>query len=74
MLVYFTICAASAGNLLELTISFLPHSQACSELRKRWVDWSEDADCPFEKSDLKSFSVGQIIEFLAQLLEEEPLR
>jgi leukotriene-A4 hydrolase len=48
-------------------------AKACSELRKRWVDWSEDADCPFDKSDLKNFSVGQIIEFLAQLLEEEPL-
>jgi hypothetical protein len=43
-------------------------------LKQRWVDWDEKSECSFEKSDLDKFSAGQIVEFLVQLSDEEPLR
>ena len=49
-------------------------AKACSDLRKRWIDWDEATACPFQKSDLDPFSAGQVIEFLAQLLEADPIR
>jgi len=46
----------------------------CQQLKERWVNWKEATEeCPFAAQDLKAFTSGQTIEFLAQLLEEKPL-
>ena len=37
------------------------------------MEWNESTTCPFKSEDLNSFSSGQKIEFIGQLLEEEPL-
>ena len=43
-------------------------------MREDWVKWIETEPCPFASSDLEKFSSGQKIEFLGQLLEENPIR
>ncbi len=59
---------------LQDKLDFDLNFQVCANLRKRWVSWDETKTCDFETSDLKNFSAGQIIEFLVQLSDEEPLR
>nr|XP_053650961.1 leukotriene A-4 hydrolase-like isoform X1 [Cherax quadricarinatus] len=46
---------------------------ACKDLCKRWVEWDITKDCPFRKEDLNNMSANQIREWLAQMLEEEPM-
>ncbi|XP_065829213.1 leukotriene A-4 hydrolase-like [Oscarella lobularis] len=47
-------------------------SDACTALRKRWVA-AQESDYPnFSMDDIKDFSAGQTIEFLSQLLLEDP--
>ncbi|KAK4308235.1 hypothetical protein Pmani_020082 [Petrolisthes manimaculis] len=46
---------------------------ACSDLCRRWVEWQLDTECPFTAKDLASLSSNQVREWLAQLLEEDPL-
>jgi leukotriene-A4 hydrolase len=48
-------------------------AKVCSKLREDWVKWIESEPCPFTSSDLENFSSGQKIEFLGQLLEENPI-
>ncbi len=49
-------------------------AKACAELRQKWVKWNVDTEaCPFSAKDLDALSSEQKIEFLGQLLEEEPL-
>ena len=42
-------------------------------MKQKWLEWNESTTCPFNSEDLNSFSSGQKIEFIGQLLEEEPL-
>ena len=42
-------------------------------MKQRWLDWDESTTCPFKTEDLSSFSSEQKIDFIGQLLEEEPL-
>jgi len=48
-------------------------SSACTELRMRWMAWFVGTNCPFHADEMLNLSTDQVIEFLAQLLEEEPL-
>ena len=48
--------------------------QVCSELKEKWVNWNPADPSPFTEADLANFTSGQKVEFLGQLLEEEPLR
>ena len=52
----------------------LRYFQVCSELKEKWVKWNPADSSPFTESDLANFTSGQKVEFLGQLLEEEPLR
>lgn len=46
----------------------------CTKLARRWVEWDPvTTKCPFIKEDLDALSPTQVKEFLAELLEEEPL-
>ncbi|CAG2059049.1 unnamed protein product [Timema podura] len=45
----------------------------CIKLSKKWVSWDGQGDCPFQTSDLSSFSAQQVKEFVALLLHEAPL-
>ena len=47
----------------------------CTNLSKKWLKWDAAAEgpCPFKLEDLKDMSSSQVREFIAQLLEEEPL-
>ena len=48
----------------------------CTDLCKEWCDWNSAGcpePCPFSGSDLKTFSSGQIQQFLSELLIAEPL-
>ena len=42
-------------------------------MKQKWLDWDESTTCPFKTEDLSSFSSEQKIDFIGQLLEEEPL-
>lgn len=48
-------------------------AKACSDLAEKWVQWKIDENCPFTKKDLDNLTAEQKIEFLAQLLQKEPL-
>lgn len=48
-------------------------AKACKELSGKWVAWNIDQPCPFTNKDLENLSSEQRIEFLAQLIEEQPL-
>lgn len=48
-------------------------TDACSQLRRRWVDWDDSQEAPFSAADLDTLSSNQIVGFLAELLEEKPL-
>ena len=48
-------------------------AKVCQQLRDRWTAWNGTEECPMTADDLKDFTSGQKIEFLALLLEEEPL-
>ncbi|XP_064078786.1 leukotriene A-4 hydrolase-like isoform X2 [Macrobrachium nipponense] len=45
----------------------------CTDLRQRWVNWDPSKECSFVKNDLDDMSSNQISQWLAQLLECEPL-
>nr|CAD7400753.1 unnamed protein product [Timema poppensis] len=45
----------------------------CIKLSKKWVSWDGQGDCPFQISDLSSFTAQQVKEFVALLLHEAPL-
>ena len=62
------------NNTIIYIERFFFDSQVCSKLREDWVKWIESEPCPFTSSDLENFSSGQKIEFLGQLLEENPIR
>ncbi|PSN34098.1 Leukotriene A-4 hydrolase [Blattella germanica] len=49
--------------------------EVCTGLREKWIKWNslKEEECPFRLDDIKNMNSGQIKEFLAQLLEEEPL-
>ena len=49
--------------------------ETVTELRKKWVDWKPliKSSNDFTSDDLKSMPSMQIVEFLNQLLNEEPL-
>ena len=47
--------------------------EACNRLRQRWIEWNDTTPAPFSATDIASLSTAQIIEFLSQLLEQEPL-
>jgi hypothetical protein len=49
--------------------------EVCTDLCFKWIQWDaiEDSICPFKPEDIKNMSSSQVIEFLAQLLEEKPL-
>nr|CAD7433709.1 unnamed protein product [Timema monikensis] len=42
-------------------------------LSKKWLSWDGQGDCPFQISDLSSFTAQQVKEFVALLLHESPL-
>lgn len=42
-------------------------------LSKKWISWNEKTPAPFTAKDLSELSSLQIREFLAQLLEADPL-
>lgn len=46
-------------------------SVACTKLYMRWMAWYVGTEVPFHLNDIKELSSIQVIEFLAQLLEEE---
>ncbi|XP_071536015.1 leukotriene A-4 hydrolase isoform X2 [Panulirus ornatus] len=48
-------------------------AHVCKNLRKRWVEWDPAKKCPFHCDDLRNMTSNQVREWLAQLLEEEPL-
>ena len=48
-------------------------TDACSQLCRRWLEWDDSQEAPFSAADLDALSSNQIVEFLAQLLEEPPL-
>ena len=48
-------------------------AEVCSTLRQKWLDWDMESPCPFASSDFESFLTVQKIEFLGQMIEEEPL-
>ncbi|XP_037072530.1 leukotriene A-4 hydrolase-like [Pollicipes pollicipes] len=48
-------------------------TDACSRLCRSWSAWAEGEPCPMTAADLDAMSSSQIIEFLAQLLEEQLL-
>lgn len=48
-------------------------AKVCSELKEKWVKWNPVDSSPFTEADLANFTSGQKVEFLGQLLEEEPL-
>ena len=62
------------NNTIIYIERFFFDSQVCSKLREDWVKWIDSDPCPFASSDLEKFSSGQKIEFLGQLLEENPIR
>ncbi|GFG38329.1 hypothetical protein Cfor_10358, partial [Coptotermes formosanus] len=49
--------------------------KVCTDLRIKWMEWAATPDdaCPFKPEDIKDMSSQQVKEFLAQLLEEQPL-
>lgn len=46
-------------------------SSACTKLRMRWMAWYVGTEVPFHLNDIQELSSNQVIEFLAQLLDEE---
>ena len=48
-------------------------AKVCLDLKQKWLDWNPSTPCPFKPEDLSSFSASQKIEFLGELLEEQPL-
>ncbi|PNF40549.1 Leukotriene A-4 hydrolase [Cryptotermes secundus] len=49
--------------------------EVCTGLCIKWMEWDAVAGgpCPFKPDDINNMSSGQVREFLAQLLEENPL-
>ncbi|KAJ9599849.1 hypothetical protein L9F63_009889 [Diploptera punctata] len=49
--------------------------EVCTNLSRKWIKWDSttESSCPFKIEDIKSMRSGQVREFIAQLLEEEPL-
>eukprot|EP00118_Oscarella_pearsei_P010672 m.66744 g.66744 ORF g.66744 m.66744 type:complete len:616 (+) comp35408_c0_seq2:224-2071(+) len=48
-------------------------ADACTALSKKWLQAKESEWSSFSAADIKDFSAGQKIEFLSQLLLEDPL-
>lgn len=49
-------------------------AKVCMALKDKWISWDENTPAPFKGDDMKEFTSGQKIEFLALLLKETPLR
>ena len=49
-------------------------AKVCKALKDKWIGWDETTSVPFNQDDMKNFTSGQEIEFLALLLKETPLR
>lgn len=48
-------------------------SEACTDLKKRWMQWDPSTPIPFKKSDVDDLMSDQITQFLQELVGETSL-